>query len=163
MASNINPNNIDTTYPIAGQDNDSQGFRDNFTNIKTNFEYAESEIDDLQAKVILKSALSGASLDNDFNGALVANAKTRGFRADRNALGSVSGSNAIDFNDGNVHTLTTTGSVSLTFSNFPAAGSLAEILVRITVANVSHTLTLPSAVGTGAAAQSVAGIQGWSQ
>ena len=162
MASNINPNNIDTTYPIAGQDNDSQGFRDNFTNIKTNFEYAESEIDDLQAKVILKSALSGASLDNDFNGALVENAKTRGFRADRNALGSVSGSNAIDFNDGNVHTLTTTGSVSLTFSNFPAAGSLAEILVRITVANVSHTLTLPSAVGTGAAAQSVAGIQGWS-
>ena len=30
MASNINPNNIDTTYPVAGQDNDSQGFRDNF-------------------------------------------------------------------------------------------------------------------------------------
>ena len=27
MSSNINPNNIDTTYPVAGQDNDSQGFR----------------------------------------------------------------------------------------------------------------------------------------
>ncbi len=26
MASSINPNNIDTTYPVAGQDNDSQGF-----------------------------------------------------------------------------------------------------------------------------------------
>ena len=35
MASNINPNNIDGTYPVAGQDNDSQGFRTNFTNIKT--------------------------------------------------------------------------------------------------------------------------------
>ena len=35
MASSINPNNIDTTYPVAGQDNDSQGFRDNFTNIKS--------------------------------------------------------------------------------------------------------------------------------
>ena len=56
MASNINPNNIDTTYPIAGQDNDSQGFRDNFTNIKTNFQYAEEEIDDLQSKVLLKFA-----------------------------------------------------------------------------------------------------------
>ena len=31
MTSSINPNNIDGTYPIAGQDNDSQGFRDNFT------------------------------------------------------------------------------------------------------------------------------------
>jgi hypothetical protein len=31
MASNINPYNIDGTYPVAGQDNSSQGFRDNFT------------------------------------------------------------------------------------------------------------------------------------
>ena len=35
MASSINPSNVDGTYPVAGQDNDSQGFRDNFTNIKT--------------------------------------------------------------------------------------------------------------------------------
>ena len=34
MASNINPANVDGTYPIAGQDNDSQGFRDNFSVIK---------------------------------------------------------------------------------------------------------------------------------
>ena len=34
MASLINPTNIDVTYPIAGQDNDTQGFRDNFNNIK---------------------------------------------------------------------------------------------------------------------------------
>ena len=51
MTSAINPNNIDGAYPIAGQDNDSQGFRDNFTNIKTNFEYAGAEINDLQSKV----------------------------------------------------------------------------------------------------------------
>ena len=34
MASNIDNTSIDATYPIAGQDNDSQGFRDNFTVIK---------------------------------------------------------------------------------------------------------------------------------
>lgn len=49
MASNINPSNIDTTYPIAGQDNDTQGFRDNYTNIKQNFAVAASEITALQA------------------------------------------------------------------------------------------------------------------
>ena len=53
MSSNINPNNIDTTYPVAGQDNDSQGFRDNFTNIKNNFTEAQTELNDLQTKVWL--------------------------------------------------------------------------------------------------------------
>jgi hypothetical protein len=64
MTSAINPNNIDGAYPVAGQDNNSQGFRDNFTNTKTNFEYAASEITDLQNKAILKSALSGSTLNN---------------------------------------------------------------------------------------------------
>ena len=48
MASNINTGIIDITYPIAGQDNDSQGFRDNFTNINSNFEVAKTEIEALQ-------------------------------------------------------------------------------------------------------------------
>lgn len=51
MASNINSDNIDGSYPIAGQDNDSQGFRNNFTNIKTNLQYAKNEISVLQSTV----------------------------------------------------------------------------------------------------------------
>jgi len=51
MASLINPINIDVTYPIAGQDNDTQGFRDNFTNIKNNFITAKSEIEAIQGNV----------------------------------------------------------------------------------------------------------------
>jgi hypothetical protein len=49
MASLINPSNIDITYPIAGQDNDTQGFRDNFNNIKNNLTTAKTEISDLQS------------------------------------------------------------------------------------------------------------------
>jgi hypothetical protein len=52
MASKINITNIDTTYPIAGQDNDTQGFRTNFTNIKNNFVTAASEITQLQGNVV---------------------------------------------------------------------------------------------------------------
>ena len=48
MASNIVPDTIDDAYPVAGEDNDSQGFRDNFNIIKTNFTYSKSEIEDLQ-------------------------------------------------------------------------------------------------------------------
>lgn len=160
MASNINPNNIDTTYPIAGQDNDSQGFRDNFTNIKTNFSYAEEEIDDLQSKVLLKSGLTGTTLDNDMSGALVENMKIQGFRGTRVALGAASGSVTIDYSAGHYHTITTGASISLAFSNLPSAGNQAWVNVRVTVASVAHTLSLPAAVGTGASAKSVTGIQG---
>jgi hypothetical protein len=51
MSSNINPNNINGNFPVAGQDNDSQGFRDNFTNILNNFSFASTEITDLQNSV----------------------------------------------------------------------------------------------------------------
>ena len=160
MASNINPNNIDTTYPIAGQDNDSQGFRDNFTNIKTNFQYAETELDDLQAKGIFKSALTGTILDNDMAGALVENMKTQAFRATRIALGSVTGTATIDYSAGQWYTVTTSGSISLAFTNIPASSNASWFNVRINVANVAHTVTLPATVGASGAAQSVAGIQG---
>jgi hypothetical protein len=48
MASNINSVGIDEAYPVAGRDNDSQGFRDNFSIIKNNFAAAKSEVEDLQ-------------------------------------------------------------------------------------------------------------------
>jgi hypothetical protein len=51
MASTINTGSIDTAFPIAGQDNDSQGFRDNFTNINDNFVTAKDEITALQDEI----------------------------------------------------------------------------------------------------------------
>lgn len=61
----INPNNINGGFPVFGQDNPTQGFRDNFTNIKNNLNFAKAEIEDLQAKAVLKSALVGDVLNND--------------------------------------------------------------------------------------------------
>lgn len=156
MTSNINPNNIDGTYPVAGQDNNSQGFRDNFTNTKTNFQYASDEISDLQSNAILKSALAGTTLDNDMLGSLVYNGVVADFGLTRVALGSVSGSQTINYASGHFHTLTTGGSVSLGFSNFPAAGTTGIVFVQVTVAtSTSYTLTLPSSVSVNAQ-----GIQG---
>ena len=150
MASNINPNNIDTAYPIAGQDNDSQGFRDNFTNIKTNFQYAEEEIDDLQSKVLLKSALTGTTLDNDMGGALLKNAKLQGTRYTRIAPTATSGSIDIDFSAGEYYKISQlTGNVSLAFTNIPSAGNYAEWTVQLTQPSTPYTVTIPSAVSVG--------------
>ena len=160
MTSSINPNNIDGTYPVAGQDNNSQGFRDNFTNTKTNFQYAADEIDDLQSKVILKAALLGTTLDNNMNGSVLSNAQIQDFSMTRVALGTLTGSVGVDYATGHYQTVTTGGSISLAFTNFPAAGTLGFVIVRVTVSSTAHTLTLPAAVGTGSSAASVLGIEG---
>ena len=155
MTSNINPNNIDGAYPVAGQDNNSQGFRDNFTNIGTNFQFAANEITDLQAKAVLKSALTGTALNNDMGGSILSNAQLQDMSATVVPLGTVSGTTTINYARGSVQTLTTNGAVLLAFSNFPAAGASASVTVTVTVANVIHTLILPAAVAVNAR-----GIQG---
>lgn len=149
MSSSINPNNIDGAYPVAGQDNDSQGFRDNFTNTKTNFEYAATEITDLQNKVVLKSALTGTVLNNDMTGSILSNAQLQDMSETKVALGGVNGSQTINYAAGPYYTLTTTGSVSLLFTNFPTAGTVGRCRLQITVSNTAHTLTLPAAVTVG--------------
>jgi hypothetical protein len=160
MSSNINPNNIDGAYPVAGQDNNSQGFRDNFTNTKTNFQYAADEITDLQNKAVLKSALTGTTLNNDMNGSILSNATVQDIAQTRVALGTLSGSVTVNYASGSYQTVTTSGSISLAFSNFPPAGSAGTVIVRVTVSSTAHTVTLPSAVGNGSSAASVLGIQG---
>jgi hypothetical protein len=156
MTSAINPNNINGAYPVAGQDNNSQGFRDNFTNTKTNFEYAASEITDLQNKAVLKSSLTGTTLNNDMGGSLLSNAQLQDISATVVALGSVTGTQIVDYAAGPYYTLTTTGSIILSFSNFPTAGTLGCCRVRISVASTAHTVTLPAAVTIG-----TANIQGY--
>ena len=156
MTSSINPNLINGAYPVAGQDNSTQGMRDNFTNIKTNFEYAASEITALQSNTVT----TGTGVTNDFGGAVLVDAQIRDFAATRYAIGTVSGAITVNYASGHYQTLTTSGSVTLAFSNFPASGQQGWIIVRVTVASTAHTLTLPAAVGTGASAASVLGIQG---
>tara|TARA_B110000503_G_C7166673_1_gene422211 strand:+ start:4719 stop:5282 length:564 start_codon:yes stop_codon:yes gene_type:complete len=62
MTSAISTTGLDTDFPVAGRDNDSQGFRDNFLNIKTNLDSAASEITALQAGV------ARLDTDNNFDG-----------------------------------------------------------------------------------------------
>ena len=155
MTSNINPNNIDGAYPVAGQDNNSQGFRDNFTNTSTNFQFAADEITDLQNNAVLKSALTGTVLNNNMLGSILSNAQLQDMSETVAALGTVSGSVAVNYSLGSYQTLTTNGPVSLTFNNFSAAGTASTVIVQVTVSNTAHTLTIPAAVSV-----NTRGIQG---
>jgi hypothetical protein len=150
MTSQINPNNIDGNYPVAGQDNNSQGFRDNFTNTSTNFQYAATEISDLQSKAVLKAALDGTSLNNNMNGSLLYNAQVQQISETAVILGTITGTVTVNFAAGSYQTVTTGGDISLAFTNFPAAGLAGTVAVQITVTG-AYTLTLPTSVSVNTA------------
>jgi hypothetical protein len=157
MTSQINPNNVDGTYPVAGQPNNTQGFRDNFTNIKTNFSYAETEITDLQNNGIFKAALAGTTLNNNMADNLIYAVKLQDVSYTFLQNAATSGSIAIDYSAGQYQYISTTGSISLSFSNWPASGSAGIVQIAVNVTSTAHTLTLPAAVTLG-----TTGIQGYS-
>lgn len=80
MTSAINYSAIDELYPVAGQDNDSQGFRDNFDAVKTALTVAQDEITDLQNKSVLTANLNdNTPAINDLNLSIISNGKYENF------------------------------------------------------------------------------------
>jgi len=158
MASNINPYSIDGTFPVAGQDNSSQGFRDNFTNVKNNFIYAQSEINDLQQNSILKSAVSG-TLDNDMAGVTISRPQLKSWTQTINDLGNATAAAELDFSTGNFQKIRTAGTsivVSFTSGSWPitsGSGATGYAVMRLWIyaADTSHTVTLPASVSIGTA------------
>lgn len=156
MTSQINPNNINGDYPVPGVANNSQGMRDNFTNTKSNFQFAATEITDLQTKGVFKSALTGTTLDNNMNDNLIYAVQLSDVSWQLVTLTATSGAVTLDFSAANWYTMpSTTGNVSLAFSNWPTSGTVGVLRFRIVISNTSYTLTLPGAVSLG-----VNGIQG---
>ena len=62
------------------------------------------------------------------------------------AHGTTGGSLTINHENGHYQTLTTNAAVTLAFTNFPTTGNLGRIILDITFANTSHTITIPTAV-----------------
>jgi hypothetical protein len=69
---------------------------------------------------------------------------------------ATSGSIAIDYSAGQYQFISTSGSISLSFNNWPASGSAGIVQIAVNVTNTAHTLTLPAAVTLG-----TTGIQGY--
>ena len=121
MTSAINPTTISTTFPIAGQDNDSQGFRDNFAAIGSNFVTAKSEITALQtvAVTVADIATQGSPVVNNLLGSTLRNGLYQEFSGTLGGASGISSATNIDLQLGAVHKITLSGDVLLTFKNWP--------------------------------------------
>ena len=156
--SSINPNNINGQYPVAGQDNDSQGFRDNFTNIINNFTFAYNELNDLQQNALLKNPLNGTTLSNDMNYAQLVKPQLLNVVETQNPIvGAVSGSKSISWLDGDFQKFTTGGDVVLGITNWPQNGTRAKLRLQITTGSNVANITFPTIMSN----VGIASIQGF--
>jgi hypothetical protein len=147
--SDINTNGIDVNYPIPGQNNSSQGFRNNFASIKTNLDSAGNEISDLQNKVVVKSALNNTTVDNNMGNTLISNAATRSFRATTYNLGNaLSGTVLVDVSLGDVQYGTVAGNVTFQFGGWAPYGTQSNVQLQLAVSNSSAVVNFPSQVST---------------
>lgn len=145
--STINTNGIDVNYPVPGQNNTTQGFRTNFTNIKQNLNIAATEITDLQNKVVLKSALANSTINNDMANTLISNASTLQFRATTYNLGNaLSNVVVVNCSLGDVQYGNLSGNVVLQFGSWAPVNTKSSVELQIGRPNaeVNYSITFPS-------------------
>lgn len=141
MASNINSDAIDALYPVAGQDNDSQGFRDNFSTIKNSLATAKTEITTLQNDTAKKNA------DNDFNGNKIQEANLISTTEQTYATGELTASQNISFENGHYQIVTVGGDITITLTDWATSGKLCKLRLEVKSDGVGRQLTIN--VGSG--------------
>lgn len=147
MASRIDNSKINSQYPRAGQNNDSQGFRDNFANIKLGLGYASNEISEIQAKAVFKSPLSdGSLLNNDMAWTLISRAQLKAYSETFFDHGIKSGIVGIDYVNGTVQRINVVGDLVLDFTGFPPINQCGRLIIWFNVSNSSHKVLLPQSV-----------------
>ena len=146
MSSNINPN-VNVNYPVAGEDNDSKGFRDNFTSIRDSLVIAKQEISNLQANAVLKAKLATPSspVVNDLLGSTLHN----GMYSQLNGvvhIGNLTSAdtNSISLQDGPAQSVVITANTNIEFTDWLTGYSCMRLLMRRkdeTVTNVKFRTT----------------------
>jgi hypothetical protein len=104
---------IDENFPVAGQDNDSQGFRDNFNIIKTGLAVAASEITNLENTAAKLNAA------NNFNGTLISNAEVSRLYGSVLAHPASDTALTIDYALGDYHEVTVNNNATLIIAGLP--------------------------------------------
>lgn len=149
--SNINFSEILTDYPVAGQDNDSQGFRDNFSAIYNAFEVAKAEIGLLQTNSVLKATIDGENdpVVNDLNGSSIVDGYHNNFHG-TSYTNTVSGPTAIDVRSGSLQNFIISNNIQFNFTNWPASGYFGKVTIHLSNASEVnlYSATFTQSAGT---------------
>lgn len=122
MASNIKYLNIDENFPVAGVDNPSDGFRNNFGTIKNSLGTAKTEIEALQsttAKINSANNFAGNTISNANFLNVTQEAFNGGFKLETDT--------DIDFTKGQYQKYQIGKSLTLNLTNWPTNGKYASM------------------------------------
>jgi hypothetical protein len=146
MTSQIDYSGIDENYPVAGQDNNSQGFRDNFLYIKEGLTQASTEITDLQNNTAKLNA------DNNFYQSRIENAIFKANFGFVKSEGTITGNLTLITSEAEYFTLTVNsgGTITITFGDWPDDNDyplLREITLEIYSSGTSRQVNFASTGG----------------
>ena len=136
---------------MAGQDNDTQVFRDNFDTIKTNFSEAKTEITDLQDNAARTDG------DNDFLYNVVGSLTLQDAYLRKKDYGAaiVAGTQDISFKQAMYHVVKIGANTSLSFSEFPTGavdvtglGQIGKATLELYGDGTTRTITFTTTGGT---------------
>lgn len=140
--SDLNYGAIDTTFPVAGQDNNSQGFRGNFSAIAASLATAESAI------TTLETTTAKLNDDNNFLGTVISNATTKQVWGETYPLNNITTPQFVDVSNASFQYITFAANTTVTFQNWPATGKYACIRLHlIGDGNAERTATLGTEAG----------------
>jgi len=151
LTSLINFAAINENFPVAGQDNDTQVFRDNFDTIKTNFSAAKTEITDLQDNA------ARTDEDNDFLYNVVGSVTLQDAYLRKKDYGAaiVAGTQDISFKQAMYHVVKFGANTSLSFSEFPTdavdatgLGQIGKATLELYGDGTARTITITTSGGT---------------
>jgi hypothetical protein len=130
MSSNIVFENIDEQYPVAGIDNDSQGFRDNFLAIKTAIGIAKEEISTLNLNT------AKINEDNNFSGSSISDAELQNCTLKFFNAGTITASAGVNYASGQYQTLNivdsgNVGTFVISLFGFPGQNRLASMRLQL--------------------------------
>lgn len=147
-ASQIDTQEINENFPVAGQDNDTQTFRVNFSKIKNNFDYAKTEIEELQDSTAgLQLTVSGTDEGSNFGGRLVTNAKFKNnFETVKDGGTVSSGSALLSYSEGSYQHFNITANTTFNIQDLPTNG-YGKIRLEITADATNRTISFVSGGG----------------
>ena len=145
MTSLINFAAINENFPVAGQDNDTQVFRDNFDTIKNNFREAKTEIENLQDNAARTDTTS------DFNYNIVTTVILQDavlLKRDYGAAAIVAATQEVSFKQALYHVIKFGANCAIELIDFPVTevdvlgiGSCGKITLELYGDGVARTLT----------------------
>lgn len=128
---------INEFYPVAGQDNDTQGFRDNFKHTKISLELLDEDVNELKiSSVVLTNPI------NDFNNNIIKQAIFQDCGTvvfDTTAETQISDV-TLDYKNGGYQKYKVShGTHNFSVSNWPGANRSGSMILAVTTASTSAT------------------------